>query len=108
MSTERGNKAVEEGASLTSQAGASIQQLAESITESAQSATQIAASSKQQLVGTDQLAAAMEIIKEGFVQDMSSTKELETAVKVLEGQVSKLRELAGVSFNFLQRVRGES
>ena len=108
MSTERGNKAVEEGASLSAQAGESIQKLAESITESAQSATQIAASSKQQLVGTDQLAAAMEIIKEGFVQDMSSTKELETAVRGLEGHVSKLRKLAGVSSKGLNKVRGES
>jgi len=58
---------------------------------------QIAASSKQQLVGTDQLAAAMEIIKEGFVQDMASTKELETATHNLEDLVFKLRNIAGSS-----------
>ena len=56
---------------------------------------QIAASSKQQLVGTDQLAAAMEIIKEGFVQDMTSIKEMEAATRNLEGLVFKLREMAG-------------
>ncbi|MGA1864539.1 MAG: methyl-accepting chemotaxis protein [bacterium] len=95
MSTELGSKAVEEGSSLSSLAGDAIQKLANSIVESSQSAVQIAASSKQQLVGTDQLAAAMEIIKEGFIQDMASTKELETATHDLEGLVFKLRKIAG-------------
>jgi methyl-accepting chemotaxis protein len=95
MSTELGSKAVEEGSSLSALAGDVIQKLADSIVGSSQSAMQIAASSKQQLVGTDQLAAAMEIIKEGFVQDMASTKELETATRNLEGLVLQLREIAG-------------
>ena len=97
MSTELGSKAVEEGSSLSSLAGDAIQKLADSIVESSQSAMQIAASSKQQLVGTDQLAAAMEIIKEGFVQDMASTKELETSTRNLEGLVLKLRKITGSS-----------
>ncbi|MGA1840469.1 MAG: methyl-accepting chemotaxis protein [bacterium] len=95
MSTDLGSKAVEEGSSLSALAGDAIQKLADSIVESSQSAMQIAASSKQQLVGTDQLASAMEIIKEGFVQDMASTKELETATHDLEGLVFKLRKIAG-------------
>jgi len=106
MSTERGSNAVEEGANLSALAGDAIQKLADSIAESAQSATQIAASSKQQLIGTDQLAAAMEIIKEGSIQNMSNTKELEGATRTLEDLVHKMRELAGSSYNGRSRHEG--
>ncbi|MGA1843076.1 MAG: methyl-accepting chemotaxis protein [bacterium] len=106
MSTERGNTAVEEGANLAALAGDAIQKLADSITRSAQSATQIAASSKQQLIGTDQLAAAMEIIKEGSIQNMNGTRELEGATRSIEDLMHTMRELAGASSNRPSRNEG--
>ena len=51
--------------------------------EAAQAATQIAASSQQQLVGMDQVAAAMENIKQASTQNVASAKQLETAARKL-------------------------
>ncbi|MEO6666724.1 MAG: methyl-accepting chemotaxis protein, partial [Nitrospiria bacterium] len=64
MATEQGSKAVEAGVKQSAEAGETIRVLAESIVEAAQAATQIAASSQQQLVGMDQVALAMENIKQ--------------------------------------------
>jgi methyl-accepting chemotaxis protein len=55
----------------SAEAGEAIRQLADSITEAAQAATQIAASSQQQLVGTDQVAMAMDNIKQASAQNVT-------------------------------------
>ena len=69
MATEQGSKAVDAGVKQSSQAGQSIQTLSDSVTEAAQAATQIAASSQQQLVGVDQVASAMESVKQASMQN---------------------------------------
>jgi methyl-accepting chemotaxis protein len=81
--TEQGHKAVESGVRLSTEAGEAIRLLGESISDSAQAATQIAASSQQQMVGMDQVAIAMENIKQASMQNVSGTRQAETAARNL-------------------------
>jgi PAS domain S-box-containing protein len=64
MATEEGSKGVDLGQSLIDQAGQTIQDLAAVIDEAAQAATQIRASARQQAVGVDQLAGAMDSMRQ--------------------------------------------
>ncbi len=91
MATEQGSKAVEAGVKRSGQAGQSIQMLSGSVVEAAQAATQIAASSQQQLIGMDQVALAMESIKEASTQNMASAKQLEAAAHNLKELGQKLQ-----------------
>ncbi|MGH2568549.1 MAG: HAMP domain-containing methyl-accepting chemotaxis protein [Bacteroidota bacterium] len=93
MAAEQGSKAVETGVTQTTEAGESIRMLAESIAEAAQAATQIAASSQQQLVGMDQVALAMENIKQASTQNVASTKQAESAAQNLHQLGLKLKQL---------------
>src|SRR3989338_6725146 len=95
LATEQGNKAVEAGVKQTTETGESIRLLADSITEAAQAATQIAASSQQQMVGMDQVALAMENIKQASVQNVSGTKQAEVAAQNLHELGQKLNDLIG-------------
>ena len=90
MATEQGAKAVEAGVKQSSAAGESIRLLANSISEAAQAAVQIAASSQQQMVGMDQVALAMENIKQASMQNVSGTKQAETAAQSLHELGQKL------------------
>ncbi len=94
MATEQGAKAVEAGLKQSGEAGESIRLLAESVTEAAQAATQIAASSQQQMVGMDQVALAMENIRQASVQNVAGTKQAETAAHSLHELGQKHKELA--------------
>ncbi|MCG3147876.1 MAG: hypothetical protein PCFJNLEI_01317 [Verrucomicrobiae bacterium] len=93
MATEQGTKAVEAGVKQSAQAGESILALTGSVTESAQSATQIAASSQQQLIGVDQVASAMESIKQATAQNVASAKQMETSARNLNDVGRKLKQL---------------
>lgn len=93
MATEQGSKAVEAGMKQSTEAGESIRMLADSISEAAQAATQIAASSQQQLVGMDQVALAMENIKQATTQNAASTKQAEVAARSLHELGLKLKGL---------------
>jgi len=93
LATEQGSKAVEAGARQTEAAGESILALAGSVTEAAQAATQIAASSQQQLVGVDQVASAMESIKQVSTQNVGSAKQLETASRNLSDLGQRLKDI---------------
>ena len=94
MATEQGAKAVEAGLKQSAEAGESIRQLADSVGEAAQAATQIAASSQQQMVGMDQVAQAMENIKQASMQNVSGTRQAETAAHSLHELGQKLKQLA--------------
>lgn len=91
MATEQGSKAVAAGMKQSTEAGDSIRMLADSIAEASQAATQIAASSQQQLVGMDQVALAMENIKQATTQNVASTKQAEVAAKSLSELGQKLK-----------------
>lgn len=93
MVTEQGSKAVEAGTRQTELAGTAIQSLVGSVMESAQAATQIAASSQQQLVGVDQVAGAMESIKQASVQNVASAQQLETAARNLNELGQRLKKM---------------
>ena len=73
MAAEQVSKAVETGVAQAAESGDSIRRLAEAIAESAQAATQIAASSQQQFAGMNQVALAMENIKQASQQNVAST-----------------------------------
>jgi methyl-accepting chemotaxis protein len=61
--------------------------------EASQAAMQIAASSQQQLVGMDQLAAAMENIKAASVQNVAGTKQAEAAARNLHELGQSLKRM---------------
>ncbi len=93
LATEQGSKAVEAGVKQSGQAGDSIRILAESIGEAAQASTQIAASSQQQLIGMDQIMMAMENIKQASNQNVTGTRQTESAAQNLHGLGLKLKGL---------------
>ncbi|CAA9890864.1 Methyl-accepting chemotaxis sensory transducer [Candidatus Methylobacter favarea] len=94
LAAEQGNKAVESGMKQSTETGEAIRLLADSISEAAQAATQIAASSQQQMVGMDQVALAMENIKQASFQNVSGTKQAEVAAQRLHELGQKLKQLA--------------
>ena len=93
MATDLNGKAVDAGVQQSFAAGEAIRMLAESIIEAAQAALQIAASSQQQLVGMDQVALAMESIKQTSAQNMAGTSQAETAAQNLHKLGLKLKQL---------------
>lgn len=94
MSTEQGAKVVDAGVKQSAQARESILALSNSVVKAAQSATQIAASSQQQLVGVEQVAMAMDSIKEASNQNSISMKQLESTAQNLSELGQKLKGLA--------------
>jgi methyl-accepting chemotaxis protein len=93
MATEQGSKAVEAGTRQSEVAGGAIQALAGSINEAAQAAVQIAASSQQQLVGVDQVAGAMDSIKQASAQNVAGAKQLEAAARNLSELGQRLKHM---------------
>lgn len=92
-STERSSDAVENGVSVSSQAGSAIERLSASINESEQAAIQIAATSREQLVGIDQVATAMGSIESATGQSVDGIRHLEDAIGTLNGLGQRLRDL---------------
>ncbi len=97
LATEQSSKAVEAGSQQAAEAGHSVRTLSDSIAQSAQAAIQIAASSQQQLVGMDQLAQAMESIKQATVQNADSTRQTETAARNLTELGQQLKRVVSGS-----------
>ena len=95
MAAEQVSKAVDGGVKQAAESGESIKKLAESIAESTQAAAQIAASSQQQFVGMDQIALAMENIKQASQQNVSATRQAEQAAQNLHELGQKLKEMVG-------------
>jgi methyl-accepting chemotaxis protein len=93
MATEQGSKAVQSGVKQSAEVDESIRALADTIAEAAQAATQIAASIQQQLVGTDQVALAMESISQASTQNVAGTKQAETAALNLHELGQKFKRL---------------
>ncbi len=93
MATEQGSKAVEAGINQVRESGEAIRILTDSITEASQAATQIAASSQQQSVGMDQIASAMDNIKQASSQNVAGTKQVETAAENIHNLGKKLKQL---------------
>ena len=97
LATEQGTKAVESGVKQSTEAGESIRLLSDSISEAAQAATQIAASSQQQMVGMDQVALAMENVKQASAQNAAGTRQAEVAAQDLHALGLRLSALIETS-----------
>ncbi|MDP1647816.1 MAG: methyl-accepting chemotaxis protein, partial [Rubrivivax sp.] len=97
LATEQGHKAVEAGVKQSAGASDAIRQLTESVNEAAQAATQIAASSQQQMVGMDQVALAMDNIKQASTQNVAGTRQAEVAARSLHELGVKLGAMIGRS-----------
>ena len=93
MATEQGTKAVEAGVKQSSEAGESILMLANNVTETAQAMTQIATSGQQQVIGMNQIAEAMESIKQASAQNVDSSHQLESAANNLQDLGQRLKQL---------------
>jgi methyl-accepting chemotaxis protein len=93
MATERGSKAVDATVRQSSGTGEAIQALASSIGEASQAVIQIAASNQQQLIGMDQVAVAMNNIKQATTQNAASTKQVEMTIRNLQEIGGKLKEM---------------
>jgi methyl-accepting chemotaxis protein len=93
MTTEESMKGAASGVHLTQAAGTTIDQLAESVTASTQSATQIAAAARQQLTGMEQIAQAMDNIRQVAAQSVASTRQVEQTTRELNALAGQLREL---------------
>ncbi|MBI5194003.1 MAG: methyl-accepting chemotaxis protein [Nitrospirae bacterium] len=93
MATEKGAKAVEAVVKQSSNTGNAIQELSKGITEASQSAIQIAASSQQQLIGMDQVALAMNNIKQATTQNAASTRQVELTMRTLQEVGQRLKTL---------------
>ncbi|TAN70413.1 MAG: HAMP domain-containing protein [Methylobacter sp.] len=93
MATDMSGKVVAEGVLQSDAAGEAIRMLEESIVEAAQAALQIAASSQQQMVGMDQVALAMENIKQASTQNMVGAGQAEIAAHNLHELGLKLKQL---------------
>jgi methyl-accepting chemotaxis protein len=93
MATEQGTKSVEAGEKQSSEAGEAIRVLSDSMAESANASVQIAASNQQQMVGMDQVAQAMENIKEASTLSVSSSQQAEKSAQNLHVLGQKLKQL---------------
>jgi len=93
MATEQGSKAVEAGEKQSVEAGEAIRVLSDSIAESASATSQIAASSQQQMVGMDQVALAMENIKDASTMSVGSSQQTEQSAQNLHELGQKLKLL---------------
>ena len=92
MATDLGGKSVEKGLELAEAAGDSISVLADSISEAAQVSVHIATSSQQQLLGMEQLAMAMQNIKDASRQNIDGTKITEEAMRELKKIIANLNK----------------
>ncbi|MCX6270900.1 MAG: methyl-accepting chemotaxis protein [Bacteroidetes bacterium] len=93
LATEEGNKVVSDGIRLTRISGESLQSLTTSFNEAVNSAIQIAASSQQQVEGMNQVAQAMENIRESTLQASASTNQTFESVKELQQLGEQLKNM---------------
>lgn len=95
MAAEQVSKAVDAGVKQADESGEAISKLSDTVAEAAQTASQIEASSRQQLAGMEQVALAMENIKQATQQNVAGVKQAEQAAHNLNELGQKLKELVG-------------
>ena len=91
---EQGSKTVETGYERARSSGEAIRSLSDSIEQSNEMALQIAATSQQQLVGMDQVAGAMENIRQASQDNVGGTRQVDLAARNLHQLGLKLKGLA--------------
>jgi len=93
MAIDHGQQAVEVGVAQSVHAGKSIEMLAGGVTEAADAISHIAGTSQQQMVGVDQVASAMECIRQGTIHSVTSARQLELSAHRLTELGQKLQGL---------------
>ncbi|MCA1945218.1 MAG: methyl-accepting chemotaxis protein [Desulfovibrio sp.] len=93
LSTEEGGKAVARGETQVAQAAQAIQGLVEVASKDAQAAAQIAASSQEELAGMEQVAQAMESIRQASDQNVESARQLDQSLHALANLADELTAL---------------
>jgi methyl-accepting chemotaxis protein len=84
---------VARGEELSSRAGEVILELVNNANKDAQAASQIAASSQEELMGMEQVAQAMNAIKDATEQNVDSASQLEKSLGILEDLVQGLTQI---------------
>jgi methyl-accepting chemotaxis protein len=92
---EQGSKTVEVCYQRAQASGEAIRSLSSNIDESSEMALQIAATSQQQMVGMDQVASAMESIRQASQDNVGGTRQVDLAARNLHQLGLKLKGLAG-------------
>jgi methyl-accepting chemotaxis protein len=93
LSTEQGTKTVATGLRLTTEARDAIEILSQSINEAARSSVQITSSSQEQVVGMDQISAAMESIRMAAQNNLEVTRQVEKTAKDLHDLGIALKQI---------------
>jgi methyl-accepting chemotaxis protein len=91
---EQGSKTVEVGYQRAQASGEAIRSLSSNIEESSEMALQIAVTSQQQMVGMDQVAGAMESIRQASQDNVGGTRQVDLAARNLHQLGLKLKVLA--------------
>jgi methyl-accepting chemotaxis protein len=91
---EQGSKTVEIGYERARSSGEAIRSLSDSIEQSSEMALQIAATSQQQLIGMDQVASAMENIRQASQDNVGGTRQVDLAARNLHQLGLKLKGLS--------------
>jgi methyl-accepting chemotaxis protein len=91
---EQGSKTVELGYQRAQASGEAIRSLSSNIEESSEMALQIAVTSQQQMVGMDQVASAMESIRQASQDNVGGTRQVDLAARNLHQLGLKLKSLA--------------
>lgn len=94
MLAEQSSKAVDSGYEQAQTSGDVIQTLGARIEENSEIATQIVTSSQQQNIGMDQIAQAMENIRQASQDNVSGAHQVDDAAKSLNQLGQKLQSLA--------------
>ena len=94
MTTEQGSRTVAGGVRQAAEAGQAIRMLAENIADAAQMAAQIAATSQQQLAGMDQVAIAMDNIKQASAEHAAGSRQSEASARNLHELGETLRRMS--------------
>lgn len=93
MATEQGGKTVEAGVRQTNETAGAIQAMEEGAAGTVQAAAQIKASTNEQVAGLNQVAQAMDNIRNASDQIVLSTRQAEESTAALNEMGKKLRTL---------------
>lgn len=93
LAAEQGGGAVKDGEKQTQTAGQAIGALGGSVDESCQASAQIAASIQEQLAGVEQVALAMDNIRQASDQNLRGVSQLGGSVRDLDKLAQELKAL---------------
>ena len=93
LATEQGSKAVGAGVRQSSEAGEAIRLLSASIEDASNATLQIVTSAKEQAIGMDQIAVAIQSINQASGQNLEGSRQIESAARNLHELNRKLQQL---------------